>query len=72
MRTIVSTFLVLSLSVAAQSAHAGFIDHGDGTVTDTSSTLMWQQCSAPSSGASCGTGSPATYIWDDALAYCNA
>ena len=36
-----------------------FIDNGDGTVTDTSTGLMWQQ----------STGS-ATYTWDQAKAYC--
>ena len=36
-----------------------FIDHGDGTVTDTSTGLMWQKATAPG-----------TYTWQQALAYC--
>jgi hypothetical protein len=36
-----------------------FIDNGDGTVTDPSSGLMWQQTTAPGS-----------YTWEQALSYC--
>ncbi len=36
-----------------------FIDNGDGTVTDTSTGLMWQQDTALG-----------TYTWQEALAYC--
>ena len=40
-------------------AFAGFVDNGNGTVTDTSTGLMWQQATA--SG---------TYTWKAALSYC--
>jgi hypothetical protein len=36
-----------------------FIDNGDGTVTDTSTGLMWQQAT-----------DPGFYAWEQALAYC--
>jgi hypothetical protein len=36
-----------------------FVDNSDGTVTDTSTGLMWQQATA--SG---------TYTWEQALTYC--
>jgi hypothetical protein len=36
-----------------------FIDNGDGTVTDSSTGLMWQQAIAPG-----------TYTWEQALTYC--
>jgi hypothetical protein len=36
-----------------------FVDNGDGTVTDTSNGLMWQQATAPD-----------TYTWQQALDYC--
>lgn len=36
-----------------------FIDNGDGTVTDTTANLMWQQDTAPS-----------TFTWQQALSYC--
>lgn len=71
MRAILSTLLALSLSAMAHGTYAAFLDNGDGTVTDLSSTLMWQQCSAPSGGTNCGSGTPTTYTWDNALAYCN-
>jgi Protein of unknown function (DUF1566) len=71
MKAIVSTLLALSLVTMAQLACAGFSDNSDGTVTDLSSKLMWQQCTAPAGGTNCATGTPATYYWDNALAYCN-
>lgn len=44
-----------------------FIDNHDGTVTDTSTGLMWQQETAPGSGS----GSyPDRYNWQQALSYC--
>lgn len=70
MRAIVSILLALSLSAMAQVAHAGFSNNSDGTVTDLSSSLMWQRCSAPSEETNCSV-SPLLYVWDDALAYCN-
>jgi hypothetical protein len=39
----------------------GYTDNGDGTVTDTSTGLMWQQ-----------TASSNKMTWEDALAYCEA
>jgi hypothetical protein len=36
-----------------------FIDNGDGTITDTSTGLVWQQATAPG-----------TYTWEQALTYC--
>lgn len=72
MKAIVSVLFALSLSAVAQFAHAEFRDNGNGTVTDLSSNLQWQRCSAPSDEINCTSILPVTYIWDDALAYCNA
>jgi hypothetical protein len=36
-----------------------FIDNGDGTISDTSTGLMWQKATAPG-----------TYTWEQALTYC--
>lgn len=46
-----------------------YTDHGDGTVTDTRSGLMWQRCSAGQSwnGSTC-TGGATSHTWDAALA----
>lgn len=72
MNTTVLTLLALFTFMAARFAYADFSDNGDGTITDTSSTLMWQRCSAPSAETTCGTVTPLIYNWDNALAYCNA
>ena len=47
------------LLVCAFTAQAGYIDNGDGTVTDTGTGLMWQKATAPG-----------TYTWEAALVYC--
>ena len=51
--------LLVSVLLFCPAAHAGYIDNGDGTVTDTGTGLMWQQ----------GTASD-NYTWEQALAYC--
>src|SRR5664280_1209916 len=45
-------------------------DNLDGTVTDMTTKLMWQQCSEGQSGASCATGTAGTYTWQLAINYC--
>lgn len=40
--------------------------NGDGTVTDTKTSLMWKQCSEGQSGDSC-SGEAAKYKWNDAM-----
>ena len=42
--------------------------HGDGTVTDRRTGLMWAQCLAGQSGAQCATGTPIPMDWAAALA----
>jgi hypothetical protein len=44
-----------------------YVNHGDGTVTDTTTGLMWKQCSEGQSGADCSIGSAATFTWQAAL-----
>ena len=44
-----------------------------GTVTDNTTNLMWQQCTAGWNGAGCATDDVAVaniYIWEDAITYC--
>ena len=55
-------FLALSFS-----AHAAYVDNGDGTVTDTVTGLMWDQCALGLSGAGCATGTVLVYSWASAL-----
>ncbi len=45
-----------------------YINHGDGTITDNVTKLMWKQCPEGLSGSDCATGSASTYTWQDALA----
>ncbi len=48
-------------SACDDAAVAHLVDHGNGTVTDSRTGLMWQQCSDGLSGAGCATGAPAAY-----------
>jgi hypothetical protein len=48
-----------------------FIDNGNGTITDASTGLMWQQVTAPSSPEELTpTGRYGRYTWEQALMYC--
>ena len=49
-----------------------YTDHGDGTVTDNNTGLMWQKCSLGLSGATCSTGTQQKHTWQTALAAANA
>lgn len=46
-------------AVRGEQAVASFVNNGDGTITDTSTGLMWQQTTAPG-----------TYTWAQGLSYC--
>lgn len=41
--------------------------HGDGTVTDIVTGLMWKKCSEGLSGEDCATGTIGEYTWKDAM-----
>lgn len=43
-----------------------YIDHGNGTITDTQSSLMWKKCSEGQSDNTCN-GEVSRYEWDDAM-----
>lgn len=45
-----------------------FVDHGDGTITDNFTGLMWMQVDSGTHGA--GTRGDGSMIWQDALAWC--
>jgi Protein of unknown function (DUF1566) len=49
--------------LAAGAAHAAFTELGDGTVSDTLTGLIWDQCSWGQSGSACTTGSVSTHTW---------
>ena len=44
-----------------------YIDHGDGTITDTASKLMWKRCSEGLSGVNCEEGESKGYKYDEAV-----
>jgi hypothetical protein len=44
-----------------------YIDHGDGTITDTKTGLMWKRCPEGLSGVNCEEGKLEKYTWDDAV-----
>ena len=44
-----------------------FLKHGNGTVTDTVSGLMWAQCAEGLSGSACTVGMATTLTWEAAL-----
>jgi hypothetical protein len=48
-----------------------YTDHGDGTVTDKQTGLMWQKCTLGLTGASCASGTALTLTWQAALASAN-
>ncbi|MFK5913020.1 MAG: DUF1566 domain-containing protein [Woeseiaceae bacterium] len=48
-----------------------YVDHGDGTVTDKETGLMWQKCTLGLSGNDCLTGSVGVFTWQAALATTN-
>jgi hypothetical protein len=48
-----------------------YTNHGDGTVTDNSTGLTWQRCSAGQNNDSTCSGSAGAKTWAEALTYCN-
>jgi hypothetical protein len=46
-------------AVRGEQSFSGFVDNGNGTVTDTATGLMWQQATAPGE-----------HTWREALSYC--
>jgi len=48
-----------------------YSDHGDGTITDKQTGLMWQKCSLGLSDSLCATGTALSFTWQAALAVAN-
>ena len=53
--------------IPASTPTTRFSDHGDGTVTDNETGLMWAQCTEGLSGAGCAAGYADGYVWQAAL-----
>ena len=58
----------LSESMAETTPGTQFVIHGDGTITDTTTALMWKQCLEGLSGIECQSGILNETNWADALA----
>ena len=55
--------------ITASAPNSRYTDNGDGTVTDTTTGLMWKQCAEglTTSSTACDTGTAAIYTWQQAL-----
>ena len=53
--------------IRATAPDSRFQDHGNGTVTDLATGLIWKQCAEGLSGAGCAAGSVAILTWPQAL-----
>ena len=54
-------------SVPSTTPDDRFLMHGNGTVTDTATDLMWAQCAEGLSGSACTDGGAANFTWEEAL-----
>ncbi|WP_150047684.1 MULTISPECIES: Lcl C-terminal domain-containing protein [Methylomonas] len=54
-------------SISASFPNERFTEHGDGTLTDMKTGLMWKRCSEGQSGDACQTDSAETFTWEEAL-----
>ena len=54
-------------TIEAAAPDGRYTDHGDGTVTDKITKLMWKQCSEGQSGTDCSGGTATTKTWQVAL-----
>ncbi len=56
-----------ALLVRGTTQSSSFTSNADGTVTDTTTGLIWQRCQDGLSGATCATGTATSYTWQAAL-----
>ena len=54
-------------SIPPSTPDTQLLDHGDGTISDTKTGLMWKKCAEGLSGENCDTGSVLTFNWQQAL-----
>ncbi|QEP43820.1 DUF1566 domain-containing protein [Ectothiorhodospiraceae bacterium BW-2] len=58
---------ICEVTIPRLAPDSRYIDHGNGTVTDSVTGLMWKQCSEGQSGSGCSSGSAEIFTWDAAL-----
>ncbi|GAB4090822.1 IPTL-CTERM sorting domain-containing protein [Hydrogenophaga soli] len=66
------TLFMLAGLMTSVLAHASYTVNADGTVTDTTTGLVWDQCAYGLSGSACATGSAFFGSWPSALAQVSA
>ncbi len=54
-------------AISRTAPDSRYQDHGDGTVSDKLTGLMWMQCSIGQSGKGCTSGEVAKFTWNAAL-----
>ena len=54
-------------SIIETTPNTQFVVHGDGTITDTTTALMWKQCLEGLSGVNCQTGVLNEQTWSGTL-----
>lgn len=64
-----STQLCQENDIAATNPMARFAQHGNGTMTDKATGLMWQRCLIGQEGANCSSGAAKSFSWAQALIY---
>jgi len=60
--------ITAALACITSSSWAAYTVNTNGTVSDSATGLVWDQCTLGQSGAGCANGSPTRYTWHDALA----
>jgi Protein of unknown function (DUF1566) len=58
-------------TIAETTPNTQFVIHGDGTITDTTTALMWKQCVEGLSGPDCNSGIVELHTWSGALQTAN-
>lgn len=66
-RPLLPAVAALLMLLVIAPAQAAFTDNGDGTVSDSETGLMWDQCSWGQSGSDCSGGSASGHTWNEAL-----
>lgn len=59
-------------TIIATAPDSRYTDHGNGTVTDQATGLMWKHCPEGQGGAGCLTGEATSFEWRQALAHAEA
>jgi hypothetical protein len=65
--SVTSTTWATCTTIPASTPDSQLVDDGDGTITDTATSLIWRQCSEGQANDTSCTGSALTYTWQQAL-----